>query len=132
MDHVQNSMENLEKVISLHQASKISGYHQDYLSSLMRKREIKGEKFGGNWFTTEEEIEKYIFKQKIRNKKSIIKYILYITKFSKSFIYAFICLMLFSVGLYFYNKENYNEMESQASDMKSSDIDKSKIKEEFK
>jgi len=71
-------VENLEKVISLHQASKISGYHQDYLSALIRKKDIKGEKLGGNWFTTEEEIKKYIFKQKTRNKKWIIKYFLYL------------------------------------------------------
>src|SRR3990167_10337324 len=99
-------MENLKKVISLHQASQISGYHQDYLSSLLRKKEIKGGKMGGNWFTTEEEVKNYIFKQKIRNKKWIVKYFLYFKKMNKSFIYAFICLALFSVGLYFYNEKN--------------------------
>ena len=62
-------MENLKKVISLNQAAKISGYHSDYLSSLIRKGEIKGRKVGGNWFTTEEELKNYKFKQKVRHKK---------------------------------------------------------------
>ena len=98
-------MENLRKVISLNQASKISGYHQDYLSSLIRKKEIEGEKLGGNWFTTEEEIKNYIFKQKIRHKKWIIKYFLYFKKVNKGFVYAFICLALLAVGIYFYNQK---------------------------
>lgn len=98
-------MGNFKKVISLHQASLISGYHQDYLSALIRKNEIRGEKKGGNWFTTEEEIKTYILKQKIRHKKWIAKYFLLFTKkINKSFIYAIICLALFSAGIYFYNK----------------------------
>src|SRR3989344_9478293 len=106
-------MENLRKVISLHQASRISGYHQDYLSSLIRKNEIKGEKMGGNWFTTEDEIKNYIFKQKIRHKKWIVKYFLYFKKINKSFLYAFVCLAFLSVGIYFYN-ENYDTTQTQA------------------
>lgn len=98
-------MGNLKKIISLHQASQISGYHQDYLSSLIRKKEIKGEKLGSNWFTTEEEIKNYIFKQKIRNKNIIVKYILWFTKANSSLIYAFAFLAIFSVGVYFFNKQ---------------------------
>ena len=124
-------MENLKKVISLHQASKISGYHQDYLSSLLRKKEIKGGKMGGNWFTTEEEIKNYIFKQKIRNKKWIVKYFLYFKKMNKSFIYAFICLALFFVGLYFYNEKNYIATQTEVANTKNSLINKSEIKEEL-
>ena len=116
-------MENLKKVISLHQASQISGYHQDYLSSLIRKNEIKGEKMGGNWFTTEEEIKNYIFKQEIRHKKWIIKYFLYFKKANKSFLYAFICLALLSAGIYFYN-ENYSATQTQTQTQ-------AVIKEEF-
>src|SRR3990167_6357320 len=98
-------MENIRKVISLHQASKISGYHQDYLSSLIRKNEIKGEKMGGNWFTTEEEIKNYIFKQKIRHKHWIIKSFLFFKNVTKGFVYAFICLALLAVGIYFYHQK---------------------------
>lgn len=42
--------------ISLQQASKISGYHQDYLSQLIRQGKIKGTKIGRNWFVVKEEI----------------------------------------------------------------------------
>ena len=132
MDHVRNlKMENLKKVISLHQASKISGYHQDYLSSLIRNKEIQGEKMGGNWFTTENEIKNYIFKQEIRHKKWIIKYFLYFKKINKSFIYAFICLAFLSSGIYFYSK-NYEEIQAQTVNTQLSDINKLEVKEEFK
>ncbi len=124
-------MENLKKVISLHQASKISGYHQDYLSSLIRKKEIKGEKMGGNWFITEDEIKNYIFKQEIRHKKWIIKCFLYCKKINKSFVYAFICLAFLSSGIYFYSK-NYDEIQAQTVNTKLSDINKLEVKEEIK
>lgn len=122
-------MENLKKIISLHQASIISGYHQDYLGSLLRKNEIKGEKLGGNWFTTEEEIKNYIFKQKIRHKKWIVKYFLSFTRrINKSFVYALICLILFSVGLYVYNKVEIKNPEVR---MQFSGINQPKPNEQF-
>jgi hypothetical protein len=62
-------MESLKKVISLKQASSISGYHQDYLSFLIRRGEIKGQKIGRFWFTTEQEINKYLLKQKVRQNR---------------------------------------------------------------
>lgn len=68
---------------------------------------------GGSWFTTEEEIKSYVFKQKIRNKSGIIKHFLIFIKSNKSFLYALIGLMLFSIGLYFYNKI---EMKIMATD----------------
>ena len=84
---------------------------------------------GGTWFTTEEEITNYIFKQKIRHKKWIVKYFLYLKKFNKSFLYAFICLAIFSVGLYFYNKENYSQVQTEVAHTKSSGINQSDIKD---
>lgn len=65
-------MESLKKIISLNQASKISGYTQDYLGFLIRKGEMKGIKKGRVWFTTEEEVNNYLFKKKIRSKKLAI------------------------------------------------------------
>jgi hypothetical protein len=124
-------MESRNKFISLSQASKISGYHQDYLSSLIRKKEIKGEKIGGNWLTTEEEVRSYIFKQKIRHKKWLVRYFLYFKELNKSFIYAFVLLAFLSVGLYFYNK-NHIETKSQTINTSLSNISKPEIKEEFK
>jgi len=115
-------MENLKKVISLHQASKISGYHQDYLSALIRKNEIKGVKMGGNWFTTEEAVKNYILKQKVRNKNWVIKCLFYFKRINKSFLYSLIILALLSAGIYFYNKK-FSEAEAQAPNVKApSDI----------
>ena len=125
-------MENLRKVISLHQASKISGYHQDYLSSLIRKKDIQGQKMGGNWFTTEEEVRNYIFKQEIRNKKWIVRYFLYLKKINKNFLYAVICLAFLSVGIYFYNKISYSEIQTKTINPSLYDINKLETKEELK
>jgi len=105
-------MESLKKVISLNQASKISGYHQDYLSSLIRKEEIKGKKVGGSWFTTEEEIKNYIFKQKIHHKKWAIRDFLSSKRINNIFIYAFIFIALFFIALHFYDKKNDNPTEA--------------------
>jgi len=126
-------MENLKKVISLHQASKISGYHQDYLSSLIRKNEIKGEKMGGSWFTAEEEIRNYIFKQKIRHKNVVVKYLLSFVRAKSSFIYAFIFLIILAVGIYFHNKK-YTEIliQNQKLNIEFFDINKSEQREEVK
>lgn len=62
-------MDSLKKVISLNQAAQLSGYTQDYLGYLVRKGEIRGMKKGRAWFTTEEEVNNYLFKKKIRSKK---------------------------------------------------------------
>ncbi len=98
-------MENLKKVISLNQASKITGYHSDYLSALIRKGEMKGEKIGGNWFTTEEEIKDYIFKQKIRHRKFAILDFLSPKRTQKILVLTgivFLAVVLF--GIYLYGK----------------------------
>ncbi len=66
-------MESLNKIISLNQAAKFSGYTQDYLGFLIRKGELKGVKKGRAWFTTEEEIKNYLFKKKVRHQEFAIK-----------------------------------------------------------
>jgi len=98
-------MENLKKVISLNQASKISGYHSDYLSALIRKGEIKGEKIGGNWFTTEEELKNYIFKQQIRHKKFALASFLSPKRTQKILVLTgFVFLVVILLGIYVYGK----------------------------
>lgn len=127
-------MPNLKKVISLHQASKISGYHQDYLSALIRKGEMKGQKIGGNWFTTEDEVDSYIFKQKIRNKNIFSRYILLFARANRSVIYALVLILLISSGIYFYNKQ-YTADKIEVADTEFSDIDnlaKEEIVQEIK
>jgi hypothetical protein len=66
-------MESLKNVISLNQAAKISGYTQDYLGYLIRTGEMKGVKKGRAWFTTEEELNNYLFKKKVRHQEFAIK-----------------------------------------------------------
>ena len=98
-------MEDLKKVISLNQASTISGYHSDYLSALIRKGELKGEKIGGNWFTTEEEIKNYIFKQKVRHRKFAILDFLSPRRTQRILVLTgivFLAVLLF--GIYLYDK----------------------------
>jgi hypothetical protein len=100
-------MENLKKVISLSQASKITGYHSDYLSALIRKGEIKGEKIGGNWFTSEEEIKNYIFKQKIRHKKLALGGFFSQKRTKNIFIFtAVLFISIILVSIYFYDKNS--------------------------
>jgi len=62
------NMKEVTRLISVREASKISGYHQDYISSLIRKGQIRGEKIGRNWVTTTEEIDLYIDKAKSESK----------------------------------------------------------------
>lgn len=98
-------MENLKKVISLSQASKVSGYHPDYLSALIRKGEMKGEKIGGNWFTTEEELKNYAFKQKVRHEKfAFLDF--FSQKRTQNIIIAtgIIFVSIFLFGIYLYGK----------------------------
>ena len=100
-------MENLKKVVSLSQASKITGYHSDYLSALIRKGEIKGEKVGGSWFTTEEEINNYIFKQKIRHKKFAIGEFLSQKRTQKILVLTgIVFLAVVLLGVYFHDKNS--------------------------
>ncbi len=123
-------MQNLKKVISLHEASRISGYNQDYLSSLIRKNEIKGEKLGGNWFTTREEIKNYVFKQKIKNKTWVTRQLLFFARANRALIYAVIVLAVFSAGIYSFNKK-YEETHAEIKnvDTQLSGLNKSETKE---
>lgn len=100
-------MGSLKKVISLNQASKISGYNQDYLSSLIRKKEMKGKKIGGTWFTTEEEVKNYILKQKIQHKKWVVwDFLSSKRRINNIFIYTIVFVTIFILGLQFYTQKD--------------------------
>ena len=115
--------------ISLKEASSISGYHPDYLSALIRKGEIEGEKVGRNWVTTEEEIRNYIFKQKIRHKNWITKnFLFFFKKMNKSFLFAGVCLVIFSAGIYFYNQKSFNNKIQIQNQAKTENVEFSNIK----
>ncbi|HYC79608.1 MAG TPA: hypothetical protein VEC17_01120 [Candidatus Binatia bacterium] len=46
--------------LSMHQASKMTGYHQDYLGQLARSGKLEARKVGRNWFTTKYAIDKML------------------------------------------------------------------------
>jgi hypothetical protein len=50
-------------LISLREAAIISGYHQDYLSFLIRKNKLNGEKIGRAWCLREEEFRIFLLKK---------------------------------------------------------------------
>lgn len=50
---------NVANKISLAEAARITGYHQDYLGQLCRGGKLKATKYGRNWFTTTEAIEDF-------------------------------------------------------------------------
>jgi hypothetical protein len=51
-------MNNLNSFITLREAGQKSGYHPDYLSSLIRDGKLQGQKLGKTWVTTEIEIKR--------------------------------------------------------------------------
>lgn len=53
-------MEKLGDLITLREASKISGYNSDYLSYLIRSGKMHGRKVGRNWMTTQEDVKYYL------------------------------------------------------------------------
>ncbi len=53
----------MDKIITLREASELSGYNQDYLSSLIRGKKIEGQRMGRNWFVTENTLLEFM-KQK--------------------------------------------------------------------
>jgi hypothetical protein len=48
------------EVLSMHQASKMTGYHQDYLGQLARSGKLEAHKVGRNWFTTKYAVEVFL------------------------------------------------------------------------
>src|SRR3954470_24807300 len=66
-------MDQLKNLISLREASKISGYHADYISSLIRLRKIRGKRIGRNWFTTKQEIERYLTAKKFVSAERVVR-----------------------------------------------------------
>ncbi|MDE2312126.1 MAG: hypothetical protein KGJ93_03520, partial [Patescibacteria group bacterium] len=57
MDYEQ--LQNFDSFLSLAEASKLTGYHQDYLSFLCRTGKLKGFKIGRNWTTTKQALSDF-------------------------------------------------------------------------
>jgi len=108
-------MQNLKKVISLNKASKISGYTQDYLGFLIRSGELKGEKMGRSWFTTEEEINNYFFKRKVRQNKFAFREFFSKTRTKRIVVFSaiFIMIIFFAICKFEHpNLNSFNQIES--------------------
>jgi hypothetical protein len=66
-----NGFEN-QNYISLSEAAKIFGYSPEYLNFLIRQGKLKGQKFGRNWMTKKEWVEKY-FKKVETSRQEILE-----------------------------------------------------------
>ena len=89
-----------EKIISLKEAAENSGYHPDYLGSLIRNGKLEGKKIGRNWFTTEKAIKDFIAAQKFLPLKDFL-FSLVKPKFILFFLTTLIFIGAFLV--FFYN-----------------------------
>lgn len=49
-----------ERLLSMHEASKMTGYHQDYLGQVARSGKLKARKMGRNWFTTKLAVDMFL------------------------------------------------------------------------
>ncbi len=104
-------MKTLKNIISLNQASKISGYNQDYLGSLIRSGEMKGIKKGRAWFTTEEEIKNYLFKKKVRHQELAIREFFSSSRIKNIIIVTIIIFVSWFFLSSILDKEKLNDME---------------------
>lgn len=57
-------MNKLDELISLSEASEISGLSSDHLRRLSEQGKLKAQKIGRNWVTTRKNIEDYIQERK--------------------------------------------------------------------
>ncbi|HEU0085344.1 MAG TPA: hypothetical protein VFQ59_00060 [Candidatus Paceibacterota bacterium] len=108
-------MKSLKKVISLREASKMSGYNQDYLGSLIRKGEIKATKIGRSYFTTEEEIKNYIFAQKVIRKEWAFGHFFSQGRIKKILIASFMILVASFVYYLRSSEGNYQPTETPST-----------------
>ncbi|MDR3642738.1 MAG: hypothetical protein P4L74_03890, partial [Candidatus Doudnabacteria bacterium] len=56
----QEQEQKSKEFVSLAEASKITGYHQDYLGFLCRTGKLEGFKLGRNWVTTQQALDKFL------------------------------------------------------------------------
>ncbi|HBB49602.1 TPA: hypothetical protein DEQ22_01620 [Candidatus Nomurabacteria bacterium] len=109
------SPEKIDKVISLAEAAKLSTYNQDYLGSLIRKGEIKGEKIGRAYFTTEGEIQSFLLKQKNKHQETATPKI-FPHQYARNILIAVLAVSVFLFGLYQFNNQDYMEPGTQTAD----------------
>jgi excisionase family DNA binding protein len=61
-----------KKYISLKEASRIFGYHPDYLSALIREGKINGQRAGRDWFISRKGLENYLASKKYSSLKDFL------------------------------------------------------------
>lgn len=84
------------ELIPLKEASKISGYHPDYLSYLIRKGKIEGKRIGRDWFTTEKAIRTYLSTKKFLPIRELL-----FSKIKPRTIFVFaLALILIGIGAF--------------------------------
>jgi hypothetical protein len=101
--------------ISLKEASKITGYHPDYLSYLIRKKKIEGKRIGRDWFTTKEAIVNYLSEKKFL---SIRKFLSSKIKAKTIFFLIGFLLLVAMGGLYFSSFKTQKELKTKANEIK--------------
>jgi len=84
-----------EKIISLKEAAENSGYHPDYLGSLIRSGKLEGKKIGRNWFTTEKAVNDFLAAQKFLPLKDFLFFLV-----KPKFILFFLTTLIF-IGAFF-------------------------------
>ena len=66
MEHDGITNDDKGRLISLPEAAALYGFHSEYLSTLVRKGRLKGQKVGGRWITTPQNVEDFICSRKKR------------------------------------------------------------------
>ena len=108
-------------LISLKEASRISGYHQDYLSYLIRSNKLPGEKIGRNWCVLEADLKIFLAKKNgandlvtdfIQHKK------IFINKPIFFIIIGFLIILFLVFYLYVTNSFKYNQYNQEFSTSK--------------
>lgn len=76
-----------QELISLREASKISGYHSDYLSFLIRNSKLKGQRIGRMWLINKNEFERFLKNKEVSKTNSS-----FLNKLSKVIFATFITI----------------------------------------
>lgn len=108
---------NKKTLIPLSVLAKEYKYHSDYLSQLIRKGEIEGEKIGRSWCTTRSQIERY----KLRKQYVTLGHLL------KPYAFEIIVLLLgvgiFSFGLVYWRGVTVEPISQETQTELGSDLD---------
>lgn len=60
LNNLPSHQSGVEGLLSLREAGSISGFHKNYLASLIRNKELRAVKVGFAWFIPKEEFQKFL------------------------------------------------------------------------